>query len=287
MSKYFGFSNKIFMKRMVKALNSSAMRNFETDNPVSAEQKRWLTFGAVLSTQNMESCRTFKIIADKSAVTEMISLAWSIQNREDALSTVKELSTANGHTPFADDVYKTLVQNGRLDPIHLENLNDILGLENAFKSTVKRLIDSSEFPDEMTDEDQEMFQEIVLSGLEERIDAGIESYKIATDLLIDLGYTERELSGIKSTAAWDLGRTGIVARWSVKTGYIEEYEALSFFKTAADNAVEIYNNWREYLAGYVLGRALGYCSDSTDIYVVLRYLLNYENSPFREVLFNN
>ena len=51
---------------------------------------------------------------------------------------------------------------------------------------------------------------------------------------------------------------------------------------AANNAAELYRSWRQYLAAYVIGRALGFGNSSGDIYKVLEYLLNNEESPFNK-----
>jgi hypothetical protein len=211
---------------LAKALDSGKMRNFEVDFPASGEQKRLLTFGAILSTQTMESCRTFRLQKEKSSVVSALSSWWGIRDREEALSVLQNLSTGQGHTPRADETYKT---------------------------------------------------------------EGMENHKATAALLMRLGYSESELSRVSTTIAWDLGRTGAVARWSVKAGYIEEDEAWLFLKTAADNAVQSYHDWREYLSAYTIGRALGYGNDSAQdgMYSVLDYLLHHKNSPFKEVIFNN
>ena len=287
MSKYNSFINIVLTRRMVAGLSSATMRGFESDNPVSEDEKRLLTFGAVLFTRNVESCRTLRIREEKHKVAEMLASGWDIRGREKALSTAKELSTADGHTPFADDVYKALVLKGRLEPIHPEDIQYSAGHENALESTIDRTFGSGTIPDEMTDDERKKFQDIILSRLAARINTGIECYKAAWEMLIDLGYTENELSQVRTTAAWDLGRTGFIARYCVKTGYMEEDEAWELMRDAADSASKVYSGWREYLAGYIFGRALGYCSDSKEIYAVLRYLLNHDNSPFEEASFSS
>jgi hypothetical protein len=259
MARYGSLLNEILGKRMVSKLNSGEMQRFEVDNPVTDEQKRLLTCSAVLFTQNIESCRTFRIKAEKNKVFEMLASGWGIYNQEEALAITKDLSVAKRHTLFADDVYKTIVQKGFFAPLYPDDLHDITGLENAYQSVVD------------------------LSELAMRINDGIKSYQVARKMLIDLGYSENELLWVKSTAAWDYGRAGFIARYSAKTGFMKECDAWDLMRVAADNAVKVYHDWREYLAGYVFGRALAYCSDSTDIYPALRYLLNHNNSPFNEV----
>ena len=107
-----------------------------------------------------------------------------------------------------------------------------------------------------------------------------EAYIKALEQLFSLGYTKEELDKIETLAAWDYGRCGFIARNSVKMGYLTEEDVWVYIQLAAYNATQRYESWREYLAAYVLGRALGYGRDSADMYSVLEYLLNHEDSPF-------
>ena len=255
--------DKMMMKRLTSTLESKKMRHFEASYPVSPEQQRWLTFGAVLFARNGESCRTFRMLADKQTVVKMLDEWWGINSRNEALRVVGYLSLAEGHTLFADNIYENFILKERLDLLSQENIIDyLMSLEVAD-------IDS-----------------LGLSGADpDRIIAGLAAYKTAQKVLRDLGYKERELASITTTAAWDYGRTGVIARDSAKAGYLDEDEAWEFMKVAAGNAATVYSDWREYVAGYVCGRALGYGSGSTDIYAVLQYLLESKNSPFNEVSF--
>ena len=98
--------------------------------------------------------------------------------------------------------------------------------------------------------------------------------------LIQLGYNEEEVSEIDNFAAWDYGRTGYIARYSVQFGLISEEEVWPYVELAARNARKSYRSWREYLAAYVLGRALGYGDASGGIYKALEFLLEDEDSPY-------
>ncbi|MCL2353350.1 MAG: DUF1266 domain-containing protein [Defluviitaleaceae bacterium] len=107
-----------------------------------------------------------------------------------------------------------------------------------------------------------------------------QAYIKALEQLFSLGYTKEELDKIETLAAWDYGRSGFIARNSVKMGYLTEEDVWVYMQLAAYNATQRYESWREYLAAYVLGRALGYGRDCADMYSVLEYLLNHEDSPF-------
>jgi len=240
------------------------MRQFEADYPISAAQQRLLTFGAVLFTQNLESCRTLRMTEDRQAVIARLAEWWGIRDRGEALHIAGYLSVAEGHTPSADPIYQNLILRKRLDLVSQEEALDYL----------LRL------------EDEDIKDLGIWDIPAQHILSGLESYRAAKAMLIDLGYTDLELSAIPSAAAWDYGRTGLIARCGAKVGYLEEGETWDFLQAAADNATRVYRSWREYLAGYVIGRATGYFSDSRDLSAVLRYLLQNENSPFRAASFH-
>jgi len=251
------------MKRITSVLQSNKIRQLEADSPVSQERQRLLTFGAVLLTRNLESCRTFQVKADRQTAVKVLDEWWGITNREAALHAVEYLSIAAGHTPVADPIYQNLILRKRL---HLVSQKEAL-----------------EYLVGLTDQQIEEFG--LWNVPVPRIISGLDSYQIAGEVLTDLGYSETELSWVSSTAAWDYGRVGLIVRYGTKAGYLEEGETWEFMRSAADNAIRVYRNWREYLAGYVIGRAIGYGNNSTDIYATLRYLLHNENSPFRQALF--
>jgi len=261
MSKYYGLIDRIAMKRITSALHSKRMRQFEADYPVSAEQQRLLTFGAVLFTMNLESCRTVQVKADRQTVIKMLSEWWGINSREEAVHAAEYLSVAEGRTLMADPVYKELILRKGLD-------------QGSQKEALEYLVGLSDY----------QIEELGLWHVPvPQIIAGLNSYQVAREVLLDLGYTETELSRLNSTAAWDYGRTGPIVRYGIKAGYLEEGEAWDLMRTAADNATRTYRSWREYLAGYVIGRAVGGGDNSTDIYAALRYLLHSESSPFTQV----
>ena len=215
-------------RSFIRLMTSGDMQKLEAEFPVSAEQQRLLTFGVVLATYNLESCRTLRSRFDNDNAIEMLAPAWGITSRKDALETAGQLAAADVHTPKADEWYYPITK-GYLD-------------------------DAPE-------------------------------YFMCRRFLKKLGYKESELSAVKTTAAWDYGRTGHIVRYSVTLGYLKEDEAWGFMRTAAENASKAYENWREYLAGYIFGRALGFGSDSADMRVVLNYLLHNPKSPIMDVPF--
>ena len=118
------------------------------------------------------------------------------------------------------------------------------------------------------------------SGASERA-ASIEqeNFEDMLRLLGKLGYTEDELENIQTFAAWDYGRVGFIARNALHMGYIEEETAWTYIRIAASEARDYYGSWREFLAAYILGRAIAY-DVSWDFEDIYKYLLFDENSPF-------
>jgi len=261
--------NLFFKNQIEEALNCTAIRLLEQGYPATDEQKRWLAFGAVLFTQNLESCKTFKVLSDAECIKEMLLTMWGIDSREEALLIAEGLSMAKQHTPFGNFVFKSLPENGQMGPI---TRKDLELTEEDLRAPDDPPLTSAEF-------------EGTINSLIERINTGLISFTAASSLLVELGFWEDELFDIDSIAAWDYGRTSMIARFSAKAGYLEEHETWSFMKTAADNAVNDYYNWRQYIIGYILGRAIAYGNDSQDIKSTLYYLLTNPNSPFENVSF--
>jgi len=80
------------------------MKRFENENRVSAEQQRWLTFGAVLMYSNFESSRTFTMINQRHGIESLkrgFENSWGISNGNEALLMLNKLSIANVHSADA------------------------------------------------------------------------------------------------------------------------------------------------------------------------------------------
>ena len=219
---------------------------------VSDEKQRYMAFGSIILGMSGESYRMFKIMnMSKGKTKTQLRDLWDIRDRNGALDTAKYLSTAEGHTPFTDDIYINLVKKGNLE-----------------------LLKKSLQPEDLQSLKEENARQV------DRIKHGILVYEVTRQNLIKNGYTENELSGINSTAAWDFGRTAQVARYSAHAGYLQEDEAWEYIKTAAENATKVYANWREYVAGYLIGRSIGYGN-----FLPVGPRLFGKNSPFSIVPF--
>lgn len=255
------------------------------------EQKRYLTFAAILFTENGHSCDELQI-KNKIGIKRMLRKWWGIKDRSEAVKTAESLSIADEHTPFADDVFNEFIKKDRRPPLTAKGLWDLTGLENAYRSSVRRALLIAEIPDnEITPElleevmVKDEYQEGFMGVLFDRLAIGLECYKVANDVLIRAGYPEEELEQIKTLSAWDYGRTGIIARYGANVGYLREDEAWQYMKTAAENSAGVYSGWREHFAAYILGRAVAYGDDCTDLYETMDYLLNSAESPILKIPF--
>jgi len=306
------------------ALHSHKMQAFEAASPTTEQQKKWLAYGAILMVANAESSRTLDLMETQDSAAKMLSSWWDINNVNEALRTADYLSVAKGHTPFADEIYKFVQKSEKTFTITDLELNfQDCNMANIFRRAIKshtgiqlcdealprkELIDALaeiyannntevEHPETWTTSEKTELTQIIntikqefindlYENITQDINDSIEAYRTACVLLKDLGYTDEELASVPSTAAWDYGRVAFIVRYSVKAEYIEEGTAWNFLRTAADNAARHYKSWRQYAAGYIMGRALGYKNNSRDFHHSrLPYLLNDPKSPFNEIAF--
>ncbi|MDR2598752.1 MAG: DUF1266 domain-containing protein [Oscillospiraceae bacterium] len=286
-----------FPSEIERILLSNEMRIFERENAVTTEQERYLLFGSFVMVNNRESPRILALGGSASHAVRLLSDFWNITDRNSALEQLESLSSATQQSLIANDIYHTLVLNHRfefLDGVVLYfNEYDPVGLENVFAGTIRRveqmdeeleiMMDILEIDEEYRDD---AFELLVYMQFAERINNGLDAYQLARDMLIyRLGYTEEELSSINTLAAWDYGRTAIIARYGIEAGYLYEDEVWKYLKATADSASETYSSWREYTAAHILGRALAFGNDSNDFIDMLDFMLNHPESPFETVSF--
>jgi hypothetical protein len=88
----------------------------------------------------------------------------------------------------------------------------------------------------------------------------------------------------RSVAAWDLGRAVAIARAAHDCGYLSPSDAWNVINEAGAKAAAIYRDWREFAAGYLIGRCLWGGSRNLDEFIPLakRYLEDKE-SPWRRI----
>lgn len=96
-------------------------------------------------------------------------------------------------------------------------------------------------------------------------------------------YKFSELMKVDSVVAWDLERLAGIARKCYYVGYITEDECYEYLQLAADEAKKHYRSWRDYFAGYLMGRSLLYSDEGFGQWVyTARGQLETPNSIWNE-----
>ena len=267
----------MFKKIFTEFLNTDEVKKFESQNAVTPGRQRALTFGAVLMFSNKEPLRTFKMMHTDTNQIEGLRAGfgewWNIYDGQEALFVLDSLTNTKGHTDFADEVYKKFILPLRGDKrfgvrhinITPDQIQDLSGLEKGFERAGGDIF-----------------------ALCEMINRGMKAYDQVWYDLQKIGkgynYTSEELLSVENFAAWDLGRVVFIARNSVALGYVGEDETWPYIEKAAETASQLYSSWREYLAAYCLGRALGFGSYK-NIDFEVKYLLKDPNSPYNDSCF--
>ena len=108
---------------------------------------------------------------------------------------------------------------------------------------------------------------------------------VKKNLIDSYGYTEEQINNIKTISAWDYDRIVNVARFSYYAGYITEPEMWDYINKAVTAAKADYNNWNDYFAGVIIGRAISYGQGFADSSDAAETLLKDDNSPYKKFSF--
>jgi len=170
------------------------------------------------------------------------------------------------------DTFKVLTSTAFMQRIGLRQMWGITSREDVLEiaQSLSQAGSHTPFADEI-------YHKIIKSSLKH------EEYDEQKKILIEKGYTERELSQIKTLAAWDYGRTAYVLRFSAHAGYIKQKEAWTYMKAAADNAAREYDSWRQFFAAYHLGRAIAF-GEVTEFDTTLNPSI-FDKRPFSKIDF--
>ena len=289
-------------------LFNEVMQAFEEEHAVSLEQERLLAFSPFLMMLNFESPRVFAIhcmwSGNNDCAGDILGDSWNVTDSESALRQLEALSSASGQAGVANDIWAFIKSNPGefLDPEIGFDLNQfenvILSASNQVNEVIEILLEDDELDaillmlalqgvDIEGDWQGELHDMLIYYAVSDRVNSGIQAFERASSMLIqEFGFTERELMEIETLAAWDYGRVSIIARYGVAAGFIEEDVAWEHLQLAANRAVESYDNWREYAAAHILGRAIAFGNDSRDMRDVLEVLFEHEYSPFQRHDFN-
>lgn len=93
----------------------------------------------------------------------------------------------------------------------------------------------------------------------------------------------------RTAIAWDSVRTVNVGRWAYLCGYITENEMWKIMQQAVNVAEGYFTSWEDYGRSFVLGRGVwhGDPDDSETAYEIVSLLLEKEESPWKQIAWNN
>ncbi|MCL2377292.1 MAG: DUF1266 domain-containing protein [Defluviitaleaceae bacterium] len=232
----------------VSWLGANKMKQFIKVNTVSPEKQSQLVVGAPLVYQNYECPRIFKMANHSTTMEQqgiMLTEAWGIADSKSALDVLKHLADAETHTARARRIFEADGMEGYIVR------DDMEGLRNKSREGY-------------------MFAE---------------TFELLQGLPSGYSYSKQELSDINRFEAWDLGRAVSIAKMCVNSGYLAEEEVWPYIEKAASSTAQIYSNWKEFLAAYAFGRALGYGGHPDDLRRTIHYLLRDVNSPYKDTEF--
>ena len=125
----------------------------------------------------------------------------------------------------------------------------------------------------------DVLESLVNTGHRLSLDARLNREPFRADLVeFDIVSEKEDLNGI-TTLAWDMGRLVNVARWCFDLGYISEDEAWKYMETVYQEVQPVYASWREFAAGYLIGRAL-WSEMERDVVRIVAGLLKDADSPW-------
>jgi len=134
------------------------------------------------------------------------------------------------------------------------------------------------------DDANKTFHSITASALVNRINSGITGYEQAIRTLIVYGYSMEELSKIDNFSAWDLGRTGHIAKMAALAGFIDEPTVHQYMLSAGKRVYKAYVDWRQFLAAYFIGHSIvgGNPKEIGSFGDTIQYLLKNKKSPYQK-----
>lgn len=103
---------------------------------------------------------------------------------------------------------------------------------------------------------------------------------VITNLTEHYGYTEVELYQLRTLAAWDSDRTIYLIRLAYVAGFIDKNEMWSLMDETIAGIRGQYASWRDYYAGVLLGRTLGFDANFESSRIATMRLINNPNSVY-------
>jgi hypothetical protein len=258
------------------------------------EQKHALAVCGILMCINLGADGILKFpVSNKVSVKEekaVLAEMWGISNHDQAIEAMAYLSKGDGQGPVANEIYSEIISTGRKDPVYAA----VFDPANRFKKTwlsayarAQEALTEFMFENQIPQEEEDVCLNILADMFfTDRVNGGMTGYQVAITYLAELGFSERELLGVRHFSAWDYGRCGMIGRFGVYVGYLTEEEAWGYMLTASENAKKEYASWREFLTAYFLGRSIAFGADDLDNFEeIIGYLLYGIDSPYFEIPF--
>jgi len=287
-----GVTHNMTTEQLSESLHNDEMRKFESEFALTPEKEKQLLIGAYMTLYYAEN-ESPKTLASKRELLSKVRLRsrWEIKNEATAHQILEATSKALLDAPQVEEFYQTLQIDGakRLSELYL---ND----PDTYNNLVAELaIETNQANYDKADEILTTgfgYTEAELMGINlEDLPAHIIMISVVAKNIHDahaflkdnFNYTEEELANIKSLDALDLARPAYLAKVLLSRGILTEAELWPYIEKAAQKAQATYNNWREFIGAYVIGRTFMYnWIDPSDgkFYAVIHYLLNDPKSPY-------
>ena len=222
--------------------------------------------------------------------------SWDVKDGTTAIAAMESFCSAQAHNPIVSEIFDNIIQKNQYEIIRgiftPIKQNDLLGLNLAqnfiklWKSITNNANEDIEaFTDYLANPAENItFHNITQSVVLNRINTGVAGYERTIRSLIVFGCSMDEITKITNFCAWDLGRTGFVAKMSVAAGFIDSDTAWKYMLKAGDDAYKTYISWRQFLAAYFLGRGMALTQKEQEIGEfgdIIGYLLKHKKSPYR------
>ena len=273
---------------------------FGRGNKISQDDARALVCCAILTVHNEGRKAAMSFAPQKNKedyAKQVLAKDWDITNQGKSLVALEALSKAEADNLVVAEIFWHIISKSQYEvtrgifaPIKMDALLG-LNLSRNFGYLWEAVTNNanSDFDAFMhflsgADDTNKTFHNITASALLNRINSSISGYEQAIRTLIVFGYSMEELSKIDNFSAWDLGRTGYLAKMAATAGFIDEVTLRQYMLEAGKLAYIIYLDWRQFLAAYFIGYSIsgGSAKKIGDFGDTIQYLLKNKKSPYQK-----
>ena len=249
----FGIISKIvkFSRKTAKILSGAKYRKNPSGEGLSGERLCCVNIGAINGEQTMFYTDSLATGDSRQALATNLMEYYGISPAEEPAESVLDWLRDEGHRCYFDSMKKVFASSG------------INGWQDA--------------ANDLYDGEQKTKCIEFLNNLEETLPA-----------LIEGGFVESRaaLSDV-SVIAWDMGRLVNITRCCYDCKYISEETAWEYIFEARKKSVVDYANWKDFSAGYVVGRAMwgGNNLSLSGIMGIANGLVDDDDSPWKSSSF--